>query len=129
VNYLTVSIKLRKEFKIDNPVQAERSSGYTVQVPSELVRSSILYERDEKMLFKLALDSSPYGVVERCMLYPELRCACSGLSILDSLRSLGMKNKQHVTVLLSRFVVAVSACTRYCMRVSKKVTLPYFLEK
>ncbi|MDR1183160.1 MAG: hypothetical protein LBL13_14440, partial [Bacteroidales bacterium] len=25
-----------------------------------------------------------------------------------------MKNKQHITVLLSRFVAAVFACTRYC---------------
>jgi hypothetical protein len=72
VNCLTVSIKLRKEFKIDNPVQAERSSGYTVQVPSELRRSSIPCELDAKELLKLALDSSPSGVVERCMLYPEL---------------------------------------------------------
>jgi hypothetical protein len=33
VNCLTVSIKLRKELKIDNSVQAERSSEYTVQAP------------------------------------------------------------------------------------------------
>ncbi|MDR1340665.1 MAG: hypothetical protein LBK58_11535, partial [Prevotellaceae bacterium] len=30
--------------------------------------------------------STPYGVVERCMLYPELRYACSGLPIFDALR-------------------------------------------
>jgi hypothetical protein len=28
-----------------------------------------------------------------------------------------MKNKQDITVLLSRFVAAVSACTRYCIRI------------
>jgi hypothetical protein len=30
-----------------------------------------------------------------------------------------MKNKQHITVLLSRFVAAVSAYTRYCIRTLK----------
>jgi hypothetical protein len=30
-----------------------------------------------------------------------------------------MKNKQHITVLLSRFVAAVSACARYCIRTLK----------
>jgi hypothetical protein len=35
-----------------------------------------------------------------------------------------MKNKQHITVLLSRFVAAVSACTRYCIR-----TLKYTVNK
>jgi hypothetical protein len=34
-----IVLKLRKEFKIDNPVQAERSSGYTVQAPSEFFAS------------------------------------------------------------------------------------------
>jgi hypothetical protein len=38
--------------------------------------------------------------------------------------NLGMKNKQHITVLLSRFVAAVSACTRYCIR-----TLKYTVNK
>jgi hypothetical protein len=27
VNYVTIAVKLRKEFKTDNPEQAERSSG------------------------------------------------------------------------------------------------------
>jgi hypothetical protein len=63
VNCFTVAVKLRKEFKIDKPEQAPRSSGYTIQVPSELRRSSIPCKLDAKELFKLALDSSPYGVV------------------------------------------------------------------
>ncbi|MDR1182059.1 MAG: hypothetical protein LBL13_08805 [Bacteroidales bacterium] len=51
VSCFTVAVKLRKEFKIDNPEQAQRSSGYTVQVPSELRRSSISCELDGKKLF------------------------------------------------------------------------------
>jgi hypothetical protein len=61
LSILCISVKLRKEFKIDKPVQAERSSGYGI-----LLRSS---------------DGA-------LMVYPELRSACSGLSKFNSLRSL-----------------------------------------
>jgi hypothetical protein len=68
VNCLTVSIKLRKEFKIDKPVQAERSSGHIVQAPSELRRNSISCELVGKMLFNSFRNCGEMYVVPRTAL-------------------------------------------------------------
>jgi hypothetical protein len=50
----------------------------------------------------------------------DIQTVVAGLALLPACYftgCLGMKNKQHITVLLSRFVAAVSACTRYCIRI------------
>ena len=64
-----------KEFNIDNPVQAQRSSGQNTPISPELRRSSTKSERDVELLRSSVWCGASY---------PELRFAHSGLSTSNS---------------------------------------------